>query len=221
MFSTIATSFVAFALATGAMAGPLAAKRTLGKRHSCACNKTSSDHTTAARGEISFDNWGGISSLQGFDNFYGSDDFAHYKHFSPVVVRQDEPELVCHSEQVVIVQQRLAVLQEMAKKIITEQLCEVESQSIVFQQYYASLGGYSHDLTRSSGRHVGYDGHIASYYNSIYNSDGSLSNYDFNFTGSDIGSNYYVPTSNWNDQTSYSSVNSAYQASQAASYYSY
>jgi hypothetical protein len=124
---------------------------------------------TAARGQ-SFDNWGGISSLKGFDSFYGSDDFAHF-HSSQTVVKQDS-ELVCHSETVTIIQQRLVVLQEMAKKIITEQvrvshrvlyspssfflqICEVETQTIVFQQYYASLGGFSHDLTRSSNnRHV-------------------------------------------------------------------
>ncbi|KAJ7069737.1 hypothetical protein C8F01DRAFT_1207298 [Mycena amicta] len=203
MFAKLAASFVTLALATGVMSSPLAAKRAV-----------------AARGNsVSFNNWGGISSLQGFDGFYGTDDFAHYDHFSPVVVQQSVPELVCHSQQVIIIQQRLAVLQEMAKKIITEQICEVETQTIVFQQYYASLGGFSHDLTRSSSRSVGYDGHIASHYDSFYNSDGSLSNYDFNFTGSDIGSNYYVPTNNWNQDTSPSSVGSAYQAAQAASFY--
>ncbi|KAJ7062225.1 hypothetical protein C8F01DRAFT_1136943 [Mycena amicta] len=203
MFANIAASLVALALASGVMSVPVSSSRLPAR----------SGHS------VSFDSWGGYSSLQGFDSFYGEDDFAHYSHFSPVVVQQSTPELVCHSQQVVIVQQRLAVLQEMAKRIITEQICEVETQTIVFQQYYASLGGFSHDMQRNSGRHVGYDGNIASHYGSIYNSDGTLSNYDFNFTGSDIGSNYYVPTSNWNDQTSYSSVGSAYQAAQAASFY--
>ncbi|KAJ7892886.1 hypothetical protein B0H14DRAFT_2335129, partial [Mycena olivaceomarginata] len=173
----------------------------------------------------SFDNWGGISSLNGFDSFYGSDDFAHFHNFNQVVVKQDS-ELVCHSEQVTIIQQRLAVLQEMAKKIITEQICEVETQTVVFQQYYASLGGFSHDLGRSSNRHpelifmqAGYDHNIVSHYGDFYNSDGSLSTYDFGFSGHDIGSNYYVPTSNWNQDSSPSSVGSAYQAAQAASFY--
>jgi hypothetical protein len=39
-------------------------------------------------------------------------------------------------------------------RIITEQICETETQTIVFEQYYASLGGFSHDLTRNSNRHV-------------------------------------------------------------------
>ncbi|KAJ7196044.1 hypothetical protein GGX14DRAFT_473993 [Mycena pura] len=107
----------------------------------------------------------------------------------------------------------------MAKKIITEQICEVETQTVVFQQYYASLGGFSHDLTRSSGRSAGYDNSIVSHYGDFYNSDGSLSTYDYGFSGSDIGSSYYVPSSNWDESTSPSSVSSAYQASQAASYY--
>jgi len=201
MFSKLASSFAAVALATGVMSTPVAYK----------------SNALAARGGFSFDNWGGISSLQGFDSFYGSDDFSHH-NFHQTIVEQGS-ELVCHSEQVVIIQQRLAVLQEMAKKIITEQICEVETQTIVFQQYYASLGGFSHDLTRSSGRSVGYDSEIVSHYGDFYNSDGSLSTYDYGFSGADIGSSYYVPTCNWDDSTSPSSVSSAYQASQAASYY--
>jgi len=196
MFAKFTTLFVAAALATGVMSAPT---------------------SIAARGQ-SFDNWDGISSLSGFDNFYGSDDFAHLNNFKQVVVKQDSS-LVCHSEQVEIIQQRLAVLQEMAKKIITEQICEVETQTIVFQQYYASLGGFSHDLTRSSGRSAGYDNSIVSHYGDFYNSDGSLSNYDFGFSGSDIGSNYYVPSSNWNQDSSPSSVGAAYVSAQAASYY--
>ncbi|KAF7351252.1 Amidohydro-rel domain-containing protein [Mycena sanguinolenta] len=198
MFAKFSALFVASALVSGVMSAP-AYKNAL-----------------VARGQ-SFDNWNGISSLSGFDNFYGSDDFAHHS-FNQVVVDQGS-DIVCHSEQVTIIQQRLAVLQEMAKKIITEQICEVETQTVVFQQYYASLGGFSSDLTRNSGRHVGYDSSIVSHYGDFYNSDGSLSNYDFGFSGSDIGSNYCVPSNNWNSNTSPSSVGSAYQAAQVASWY--
>jgi hypothetical protein len=201
MFAKFSALFVAVALATGVVSAPT----------------YKATNALAARGQ-SFNNWGGISSLDGFDNFYSSDDFAHLHNFNQVVVKQDS-ELVCHSEQVTIIQQRLAVLQEMAKKIITEQICEVETQTIVFQQYYASLGGFSHDLTHNSNRHAGYDNNIVSHYGDFYNSDGTLSNYDFGFSGQDIGSNYYVPTNNWNDNSSPSSVGSAYQAAQAASWY--
>jgi len=203
MFTKFAAPFVAVsALAAGVMSTPVAYK---------------SNAIAARHSGQSFNNWGGISSLSNFDNFYGSDDFSHH-NMNQVVVEQDSS-LVCHSETVTIIQQRLAVLQEMAKKIITEQICEVETQTIVFQQYYASLGGFSNDLTRSSGRQSGYDNSIANHYSDFYNSDGSLSNYDFGFSGSDVGSNYYVPTSNWNQNSSPNSVGSAYQASQAASYY--
>jgi len=203
MFAKFTAPFVAVALATGVMSSPLAFK---------------SNNALAARGP-SFNDWGGISSLSNFDNFYGSNDFAHLHDFHQTVVKQDSS-LVCHSEQVVIIQQRLAVLQELAKRVITEQICEVETQTIVFQQYYASLGGFSHDLTRGSNRQVGYDYNVVSHYGDFYNSDGSLSNYNFGFNGSDIGSNYYVPTgSNWNQYSSPSSVGSAYQAAQAASFY--
>jgi hypothetical protein len=198
MFAKFSALFVAAALVTGVMSAP------------------TSNNALTARYQ-SFDNWGGYSSLSGFDNFYGSDDFAHH-NWNQVVVDQGS-DIVCHSEQVTIIQQRLAVLQEMAKKIITEQICEVETQTIVFQQYYASLGGFSSDLRRSSGRHAGYDSKIVSYYGDFYNSDGSLSNNDYGFSGSDIGSSYYVPSSNWNQNSSPSSVGSAYQVAEASSWY--
>ncbi|KAJ6613309.1 hypothetical protein B0H10DRAFT_1805814, partial [Mycena sp. CBHHK59/15] len=169
----------------------------------------------------SFNNWGGFSSLDNFDNFYGPDDFDHSRNYKQVVIKQDDS-LVCHSQSIEIIQQRLVVLQEMAKKIITEQICEVETQTIVFEQYFSSLGHFSDDLTRSSGHQVGYDNHIASYYGDFYNSDGSWSTYDFGFKGSDVGSNYYVPTkSNWDDNSSPPSVGSAYQAAHYASSYYY
>jgi hypothetical protein len=44
------------------------------------------------------------------------------------VVKQDS-ELVCHSEQVTIIQQRLAVLQEMAKKFVCPFIPETSSHT--------------------------------------------------------------------------------------------
>ncbi len=69
----------------------------------------------AARG-YSFDNWGGFSSFSGFDNFYGSDNFVGDFSTSETIVTAETSELVCHSESIVIIQQRLLVLQEMAKR---------------------------------------------------------------------------------------------------------
>jgi len=210
MFAKLVAPLVALALATGVASRAVPVARD---------NGPSSNYNNNDDDGYSFNNYGGSNAMSGFDDWYGKGDFAHYKHFSPVVVSQSTPELVCHSEKVKIVQQRLAVLQEMAKRIITEQVCEVESQTVIFQQYYASLGGFSHDMTRNSGRPVGYDHNIASHYESIWNSDGTLSNYDFNFTGTDIGSNYYSPSSNWDQNKSPSSVGSAYQQAQMSSFY--
>lgn len=69
------------------------------------------------RDSQSFDNWGGISSLSNFDNFYGVDNFRG-SEFEQTIVQETETqtELVCHSESIEIIQQRLLVLQEMAKR---------------------------------------------------------------------------------------------------------
>jgi hypothetical protein len=116
-----------------------------------------------------------------------------------------------------IIQQRLLVLQEMAKRIISEQICDVETQVIVFEQFHSSMSSFSDDLRRNSGRDVGYDHGISSHYDNIMNSDGSLSDNDLGFSGSDLGNQYVTPSgSNWNDQSSRSSVESAYQASHSA-----
>jgi len=178
---------------------------------------TTSSGLIARGSSISFDNWGGYSSLSGFDNFYGSDNFdnSHFSESSIQVVH--ESEVVCHSESIEIIQQRLLVLQEMAKRIITEQICEVETQTVVFEQFHSSLHGFSRDLRHFSGRNVGYDSHIASHFSNFYGSDGSLSTDDWGFSGSDLGSSYVVPSgSNWDSSSSFTSVGNAYKAARSA-----
>lgn len=64
--------------------------------------------------DMSFDNWGGISSLANFDNFYGESNFCGTIQSQTIVEQQSE--VVCHSESIEIIQQRLLVLQEMAKR---------------------------------------------------------------------------------------------------------
>lgn len=168
-----------------------------------------------ARGSYSFDNWGGISSLSGFDNFYGSDNYRGDIK-KQVIVEEDE-KVVCRSESIEFVQQRLLVLQEIAKRIITEQICEVETQIIVFEQFRSSMSSFSHDISRHSGRSVGYDRSISGHYSGIMNSDGSLSNNDLGFNGQSLGLNTVVPTgNNWNNSTSPASVAAAFNATRAA-----
>jgi len=173
-----------------------------------------SGKSVSARGGHSFNNYMGFSDMSNFDNFYGSDNFSGV--ISKTVV-EHESELVCHSETVEIVQQRLLVLQEMAKRIITEQICEVESQTVVFEQFYSSMGHFSGDIRHKSHRGAGYDEGITSHYGSIVGSDGSLSSNDLGFSGSDLGSHWVVPSgSNWNDGSSPSSVESAFEAAKSA-----
>ncbi|KIK55802.1 hypothetical protein GYMLUDRAFT_832116 [Collybiopsis luxurians FD-317 M1] len=163
---------------------------------------------------ISFDNWGSISSFDNFDNFYGVENFSGEISSSVVVEQQVE---VCESVSIEIVQQKLLVLQEIAKRIITEQVCEVETQTVVFQQFLASCSHFSSDLLHTSDVQVGYDSAIASHFSDIFESDGSLSTSDLGFSGSDLGQSYIVPTgSNWNSATSPSSVGSAYSAALSA-----
>ncbi|KAJ7599426.1 hypothetical protein C8J56DRAFT_849547 [Mycena floridula] len=197
MFAKIAAPFVAISLLVSTVAA--APTTSLSKRYDWP----------------SFNNWHGMSSFSNFDDFYGSDDFSG-SQYSQVIVKQEQ-ELVCHTQQVTIIQQRLLVLQEMAKRIITEQICEVETQTVVFEQFHASLGHFSSDLRRSSGHQVGYDSSIASHYGDLYNSDGSLSTHDLGFSGHDLGSHYSTYSgSNWVDGSSQVSVGSAYDLAKSA-----
>jgi len=168
-------------------------------------------------GSHSFDNYDGISSFNGFDNFYGSSNFDNSEFSeSSITVVKEEQEVVCHSESIEIIQQRLLVLQEMAKRIITEQICEVETQTVVFEQFHSSMHGFSRDLRRYSGRGVGYDSDISSHFSDFYNSDGSLSSSDFGFSGSDLGHSYVIPSGNNWGSRSRSSVDSAYSSARSA-----
>lgn len=169
----------------------------------------------AARGSYSFDNWGGISSLSGFDNFYGSDNFRG--DIRKQVIVEENEQVICRSESIEIIQQRLLVLQELAKRIITEQICEVETQTIVFEQFESSLSSFSDDIRRKSSRSVGYDRSISGHYSNIVNSDGSLSNNDLGFNGQSLGLNTVVPTGdNWNSNSSPASVAAAFNATRVA-----
>jgi hypothetical protein len=163
----------------------------------------------------SFNDWHGIQSLHGFDNFWGSHNFIGVSH-RQVVLKQKQ-ELVCHKQEIVIIQQRLVVLQEMAKKIITELVCEVETQTLVFEQFHAGLGFFRHDLDRSSKRHVGYDAHIAGLYHGLFDRDGSLSTWDLGFRGHHVGRRVIVPSGhNWNDVTSPPIIKDLYEKTSKA-----
>jgi len=157
----------------------------------------------------SFNHWGGLSSFDNFDNFYGVDNFDSSAQFTQVV--DTSSRLVCRTQAVEIIQQRLLVIQEMAKRIITEQVCEVETQTVVFEQFHASLGGFRRDLNRISGHQVGFDAGIASHFGRIVQADGRLSVDNLGFSGRERGARtVVVGGSNWNDSTSPNSVFAAF-----------
>ncbi|KAH6913133.1 hypothetical protein BKA70DRAFT_1261966 [Coprinopsis sp. MPI-PUGE-AT-0042] len=160
----------------------------------------------------SFDKWDGHESLKGFDNFYGVDNWDGYK-FEQVFVKK-EHELVCRTHDIHIIQQRLLVLQEMAKKIVVETICEVEVQTIVFEQFYAGLNGFGRDIRHVPGNHqVGYDEEIVKHFPKIIKHDGSLDVEDWKFTGKDLGKHtVIVKGHNWDDKRSYGSVWKAWGA---------
>jgi hypothetical protein len=167
-----------------------------------------------SRTDYSLNNWNGVKSLSNFDDFNGADNFDGSRN-SRVVVQKEE--IVCQTQQIEIVQQRLVILQELAKRIITEQICEVETQTIVFEQFHSSLGNFKHDLQRDSGSEGGYDSNIAGHYGNIVDGGGSLTTNDLGFKGQDVGSNYStIGGSNWNNSTSPQSVKSAEDAAKAA-----
>ncbi|KAG7086498.1 hypothetical protein E1B28_002451 [Marasmius oreades] len=225
MFARLAVQLITVAvLAICSTASPLASKPAsalgegnfLGIARDPTHSETHVPFLTAARTDHSFDGFNGISSLDNFDNFYGVGNF-HHAVFDQVVVHDQE--VVCHTEAVEIIQQRLVVLQEMAKRIITEQICEVETQTVVFSQFHASLGTFYDDLRRHSSHQVGFDDKVVGKFPDLVQSDGSLSTNDLGFTGSDVGSNTVVPTgNNWDDTTSPDSVDSAYFAAQSAQF---
>jgi len=167
---------------------------------------------------MSFDNYGGFSSMSNFDDFYGSDNFSGF-HNSVVEVDQtsEQEVVVCHSQTVEIIQQQLAVLREYAKKIVTEQICEVEVQTVVFTQFVSGFHDFSSDLLRQSGRSVGYDSSVTSHIGGIHDSSGELVSNDLGFQGSSIGSNFVSPSgSNWNSGSSPNSVGSAFGLARSA-----
>jgi hypothetical protein len=171
-----------------------------------------------ARGNdsVSFNNWNNISALQGFDNFNGQNNFDGSRNSQTIVVQ--EVETTCETVQIEIVQQKLAILQELAKRIITEQICDVETQTIVLAQHNGALRVFSDDIQRKTvTRQVGYDESIAQKISTIVNTDGSLSVDDAGFTGSDVGKNTVVPSgNNWNNSTSPALVQAAHSAALSA-----
>jgi len=160
--------------------------------------------------------------MSSFDNFYGSSNYAGYHNYQYLYGSgsSSSTEVItetCSSIDITFVQQRLAILQEMAKRIITEQICEVEVQTIVLNQYFASWDSWYGYMVHDRSGYVGYDYNVAGRYSDLLGSDGSLTTGDLGFSGSSIGSALIVPSGgNWNSGSSPKSVEAAVQAAQLA-----
>ena len=64
----------------------------------------------------SFNNYLGLQTLSNFDDFFGQDNFDSSLNVQTVIVQ--EQQLVCQSEQIDIVQQRISVLVEAMKRSV-------------------------------------------------------------------------------------------------------
>ncbi|KAJ4477162.1 hypothetical protein J3R30DRAFT_3657678 [Lentinula aciculospora] len=167
---------------------------------------------------VSLNNYAGLQSMSGFDNFRGSGNFDGSQNAQVVVVQEQQTsDVILTSYLAQIIQQKLVVLQEIAKRIIIEQICEVETQTIVLEQFSSGLTIFQKDISRTTTKQVGYDKNVASLIGNITNSDGSLSSSDLGFNGTSVGSNTVVPTgSNWNNTQGPDAVQKALSAAQAA-----
>jgi hypothetical protein len=202
MFGKIAAALSLSALVfSGAMASPITYGKGMVRRGSST---------------FSLDSWGGHASLRGFDNFYGNNNWDGSRNSQTVIVREDE--VICRTQRVEIIQQRLAVIQEMAKRIITEQVCEVESQTIIFEQFHNSLGNFRRDINRSSGNRAGFDRDVSSKFSQLIDGGSNqLTSHDLGFNGQQIGSHQViVGGSNWDNNLSPDSISRALSAAQSA-----
>jgi len=167
-----------------------------------------------SRRSISFSGWHGISSLSGFDNFFGEDNFSSSLNVQTV---EQQNVLVCHTQEIEVIQQQLAILIENAKRIVTQQICEVETQTIVLSQVQAQISSFSEDVRHVSSRHASFDSSVAGHISNLFDESGNLNNNNFGFSGSDIGSHSVVfAGTNWNPTLSPASVSQAFSDSQSA-----
>jgi hypothetical protein len=169
----------------------------------------------------SLNGWGGYKALEKFDDWYGDkSNFDGHKNEEKI---KEEEVVVCRPLDARIIQQKLAILQEMAKRVLSEQVCEVEVQTIILHQHNAAWERWVKDVHRWSGKKIGYDKEVAKKYKEIVKEDGwELEEKDHGFNGYDIGKNKVVPKgNNWDDKSGRDRVNKAYGAADEAKQYYY
>ncbi|KAG8733055.1 hypothetical protein FRC11_008998 [Ceratobasidium sp. 423] len=160
--------------------------------------------------QIGFNGQGGS-----FDDFFGVGNFGG--NLNPITIIQQQQQLVCRSTDLIRVRQQLAVIQEFAKQIILQQVCEVEIQTVIIQQINSQLVNFGRNVRRVNGGIApSFDIVIAqkiTQITQVINRGGSLADLNLGFLGSDIGRNsVLIGGSNWNDTSSPDSVGNAYKA---------
>ncbi|RXW17528.1 hypothetical protein EST38_g8326 [Candolleomyces aberdarensis] len=147
-----------------------------------------------------------------FDFFGGANNFNG--GLNQVLVQQAGA--VCQAQQINIVQQQLAIVQEFTKQLFLQELCEVELQAIVLQQFLGGFDLFAQDLQRLNGRVPGFDAGVAGQLAQLLQ-NGSVNIVDFGIQGSQIGNTLVVPSgSNWVGVDSLQSVLIAEAAAKAA-----
>jgi len=161
-----------------------------------------------------FNGWGGFQSLNGFDDFFGADNFLGNKNEKIILPGQGS----CRSNDIGNIQQQLFIFQELIKKLILEEICEVEVQIIIIQQFTGGFDAFEQDLFRSNGQEPGFDKEIAKFGDQLsFDEEGKFNIQDFGFNGDDIGKNIIIIINdNYDSDKSPASIKSAFDQSESA-----
>jgi len=162
----------------------------------------------------SFNNWGGISSLSDFDDFYGQDNFCGQQNS----LQMSGETVVCQSSPMNYIQQQYAVIGEYAKQVLLTNVCEVEAQAVVWGQFMGMLQSFQNDFMHLAGssRPPTFDSNIAGHINGLCDDSGNIQLGDLGFSGDDVGSHcVQIEGLNWNPQTSPESCGLAWSSCQS------
>jgi len=174
-FST--TFATAFALVASVSASPMRIRR------SDFNVATQSPNVPTFSNGKGFNNYGGRQQSGSFDNFYGNGNFAG--RFNEEIIVEER--VVCDAVDVRVIQQKLAIILENAKRILIEEVCDFETQIIIHEQFRGRLGDFGKDLRHGSNRRGGYDRDVANRYGDLYEKNGDRKRADLGFNGWDIG----------------------------------
>jgi len=165
-----------------------------------------------SRRDQSFNNFDGRQSLSNFDDFNGNDNFDGSRN-QQIIIK--EKKVVCEQIDVRVIQQKLTILREYIKRTLIEQVCEVETQTLVLEQFSSSVDNFSRDIRRQSNRQVSFDSSVSELFIELQDSEGNLSRNDLGFNGNDVGKNSVSYSGdNWNSGSSSQSVGNIWNASQ-------